>query len=271
VITNEAVVANETPVSEYHSYLALEEVLGAQRPRTGEPDEMMFIVVHQVHELWFKLLLHELTVLQRRMTSGDTTGALHTLRRTLSILDVLTSPIDVMDTLTPAQFSRFRAKLGTGSGAQSRQFREIEALLGRRDRRAVECFAFGTEERTRIEAAMARPSVFDSLLRYLVVRGYPVPDQLLYRDVSQTLESSVHLQRVLATVYHDDGGSAQVCERLVEIDQRMQEWRYRHVSMVERIIGHKPGTGGSSGASYLRTTLTKPMFPDLWAMRNQLQ
>jgi tryptophan 2,3-dioxygenase len=117
---------------------------------------------------------------------------------------------------------------------------------------------------------MARPSVFDSLLRYLVARGYPVPDQLRYRDVAQPLESSVQLQRVLATVYHDDGGPAQVCERLVEIDQRMQEWRYRHVSMVERIIGQKPGTGGSSGASYLRTTLAKPMFPDLWVMRSKL-
>jgi tryptophan 2,3-dioxygenase len=270
VITNEAPVANQVPVSEYHSYLALTEVLGAQRPRTGEPDEMMFIVVHQVHELWFKLLLHELAVLQQRLATGDTTAALHTLRRTLSILDVLTSPIDVLDTLTPNQFSRFRAELGTSSGAQSRQFREIEALLGRRDRRAVECFTFGSEERTGIEAAMARPSVFDSLLRYLVARGYPVPDQLRYRDVAQPLESSVQLQRVLATVYHDDGGPAQVCERLVEIDQRMQEWRYRHVSMVERIIGQKPGTGGSSGASYLRTTLAKPMFPDLWVMRSKL-
>ncbi|HEY3609912.1 MAG TPA: tryptophan 2,3-dioxygenase family protein [Pseudonocardiaceae bacterium] len=270
MITNEAPVADLAPVSEYHSYLALTEVLGAQRPRTGEPDEMMFIVVHQVHELWFKLLLHELAVLQQRLTSGDTTAALHTLGRALSILDVLTSPIDVLDTLTPNQFSRFRAELGTSSGAQSRQFREIEALLGRRDRRAVECFTFGSEERTGIEAAMARPSVFDSLLRYLVARGYPVPDQLRYRDVAQPLESSVQLQRVLATVYRDDGGPAQVCERLVEIDQRMQEWRYRHVSMVERIIGQKPGTGGSSGASYLRTTLAKPMFPDLWVMRSKL-
>lgn len=270
MITNEAPVATKAPVSEYHSYLALTEVLGAQRPRTGEPDEMMFIVVHQVHELWFKLLLHELAVLQQRLNSGDTTAALHTLRRTLSILDVLTSPIDVLDTLTPNQFSRFRAELGTSSGAQSRQFREIEALLGRRDRRAVECFTFGSEERASIEAAMARPSVFDSLLRYLVARGYPVPDQLRYRDVAQPMESSVPLQRVLATVYHDDGGPAQVCERLVEIDQRMQEWRYRHVSMVERIIGQKPGTGGSSGASYLRTTLAKPMFPDLWVMRSKL-
>lgn len=263
-------ITNETTVSEYTSYLALEEVLSAQRPRTGEPDEMMFIVVHQVHELWFKLLLHEFTVLQRRLCAGDTTRALHTLRRTLSILDVLTSPMDVMDTLTPNQFNRFRAKLGTGSGAQSRQFREIEALLGRRDRRAVECFAFGTEERTRIESAMSRPSVFDSLLRYLAVSGYLVPEVQLDRDVTQPLEPSLALQRVLATVYHDDDGPAEVCERLVEIDQRMQEWRYRHVSMVERIIGHKPGTGGSSGASYLRTTISKPMFPDLWVMRSQL-
>ncbi|HEX6472274.1 MAG TPA: tryptophan 2,3-dioxygenase family protein [Streptosporangiaceae bacterium] len=263
-------IVGESTLSEYASYLALEDVLQAQRPRSAAHDEMLFIVVHQVHELWFKLLLHEFSRLQLHLSRCETAHALQTLRRSLSILRVVVSPMDVLETLTPRQFSGFRPALGSGSGFQSAQFREIEAVLGRRDRRMYEYFGEGSDERARIEAAMNRPSMYDSLLRFLALNGYPVPGDWLHRDVSQPLLPATELQNVLLRVYRDDGVAAQICELLVEVDQGVQEWRYRHVSLVSRMIGDKRGTGGSSGASYLRSTLFRPVFPDLWAVRGAL-
>lgn len=263
-------IVDESTMSEYASYLALDELLAAQRPRTEEHDETMFVVVHQVHELWFKLMLIELAHLQLLLTAGETTYSLHTLRRSVNIVRAVVAPTEVLETLTPRQFNNFREKLGNGSGAQSAQFREIEAVLGRRDRRMYEYFHAGSDERTRIEAAVHRPSVFDSLLRFLALHGYEVPRSALNRDVSESLEPSIDLQDILLRVYLDDGVAAQICDRLVELDQGVQEWRYRHVSLVSRIIGSKPGTGGSSGASYLTTTLFRQLFPDLWAVRSRL-
>ncbi|PRX49498.1 tryptophan 2,3-dioxygenase [Prauserella shujinwangii] len=251
----------------YSSYLALDEVLGAQRPRSEEHDEMLFIVIHQVYELWFKQLLHELAYLQRRLEDGDTPHAVRTLRRVLTILKVVVAQIDVLETMTPSQFASFRTRLDAASGFQSGQFRELEAVLGRRDRRVFEHYPEGTGARERIAAAMARPSLFDSFVAYLAAHGYPVPAR---RDVERPLEPSPELQRVLLRVYRDDAGPATVCEHLVDLDEGVQEWRYRHVKMVERTIGDKAGTGGSSGAAYLRTTLSSPVFPDLWAVRSEL-
>lgn len=253
----------------YASYLALDEVLDAQHPRSHEHDEMLFIVVHQVYELWFKQLLHELGHLQRRLMDGDTPRALHTMRRVLSVLKVVVAQIDVLETMTPRQFTSFRDRLDASSGFQSAQFRELEAMLGRRDPGVFRHYPEGTA-RDRIEAAMSRPSVYDSFLRYLSDHGYPVPREALTRDVSQPVEPSSAVQRVLLDVYRDDGGPAQVAERLVDIDEGLQEWRYRHVKMVERTIGDKRGTGGSPGAAYLRSTLFAAMFPDLWAVRSEL-
>jgi tryptophan 2,3-dioxygenase len=267
---DEALIVDESTISEYGRYLVLDEFLAMQRPRTAEHDEMLFVVVHQVHELWFKLLLHELPHLQRGFVRGETTQALRTLRRAVGIFRALVAPAGVLETLTSRQFNSFRDALGNGSGAQSAQFREIEAVLGRRDPRMLEHFPVGSAERAGIEAAMARPSVFDSFLRYLVMHGYVVPYDLLHRDVSRPLEPSPELQETLLRVYVDDGGAAQICDRMVELDQGVQEWRYRHAAQAVRIIGAKPGTGGSSGASYLRTTLSLQMFPDLWDVRSRL-
>ena len=227
------------PAVTYSSYLALDELLGAQRPRTDEHDELLFIVVHQVYELWFKQLLHELRYLQTRLESGDTAHVLGTARRILTILKTVVAQIDVLETMTPRQFTSFRSRLEAASGFQSKQFRELEAVLG------------------------ARPSdgatVFDSLLAYLRTQGYDAPD-----------EPPEAVQATLLDVYRDDGEPAQVCERLVDLDEGMQEWRYRHLKMVERTIGAKIGTGGSAGAEYLRTTILRPVFPDLWAIRSEL-
>ncbi|MBK1786103.1 tryptophan 2,3-dioxygenase [Prauserella cavernicola] len=251
----------------YTSYLALPEVLGAQRPRSAEHDELLFIVIHQVYELWFKQLLHELEYLQRRLEHGDTPHAVRTLRRVLTILKVVVAQIDVLETMTPSQFTSFRARLDAASGFQSGQFRELEAVLGRRDPVVAEHYPPGSEARERVAAAMTRPSLFDSFLTYLRVQGYEAPPR---PDVSAPLTPSREVQATLLRVYRDDGGEASVCEHLVDLDEGVQEWRYRHVKMVERTIGDKPGTGGSSGAAYLRTTLSPPMFPDLWAVRAEL-
>jgi tryptophan 2,3-dioxygenase len=261
---------DRSPALTYSSYLALDEVLGAQRPRSDEHDELLFIVVHQVYELWFKQLLHETAHLQSRLEHGDTPHALHALHRVLAILKVAVAQIDVLETMTPRQFLGFRDRLDAASGFQSAQFRELEAVLGRREASVVEHYPHGSEARRRIAAALGRPAVFDSYLRYLATRGHAVPREALTRDVAEPWAPSAAVQRVLLDVYRDDGEPAQLAERLVDLDEGVQEWRYRHVKMVERTIGTRTGTGGSAGTAYLYTTLSTPMFPDLWAIRAAL-
>ncbi|HET7487149.1 MAG TPA: tryptophan 2,3-dioxygenase family protein [Acidimicrobiales bacterium] len=213
----------------YSRYLALDELLAAQRPLSDEHDELLFIVIHQVYELWFKELLHELAHLRARLEDGDTAHSLHTLKRILTILKVAVAQIDVLETMTPRQFTGFRARLQSSSGFQSAQFRELERTVG--------------------------PPLFSSFVAYLEGQGYPAGDDL---------------HAALLAAYRDDGEPAQVAERLVDLDEGLQEWRYRHVKMVERTIGDLPGTGGSAGVAYLRTTLFRPAFPDLWAIRSRL-
>ena len=254
----------------YASYLALDEVLGAQRPRSEEHDELLFIVIHQVYELWFKQLLHELGHLQGQLEAGETTHALHTLRRALTVFKVVVAQIDVLETMTPRQFTSFRARLDASSGFQSAQFRRLEALLGRRDERVLAAYRPGSAEHEAITEQLGKPSLYDSFLRYLSLHRYPIPAEILNRDVTQHAEPSKDVQQALLAVYHDDEGPAQVAERMVDLDEGLQEWRYRHVKMVERTIGDKSGTGGSSGAAYLRGTTFTPVFPDLWAVRSEL-
>jgi tryptophan 2,3-dioxygenase len=252
----------------YAPYLRLEELLAVQRPVTDRHDETLFIIVHQVHELWFKLLLHEFAELQRRLVSGRTGPALESLNRILLIIRVVIHQLDVLETMTPQQFEGFRGMLGTSSGAQSAQFREIEAVLGHRAERLLHRHPVGSVEHSRILAAMTRPSLFDSFLEYVSVLGYPVPADLLYRDVSTPYQPSPEVQEVLAQAWADDSPVVQVGERLLDLDRAMQDWRYHHIAIVERIIGNKRGTGGSTGAAYLRATLREPMFPDLWRVRH---
>ena len=254
----------------YSSYLALDEVLAAQRPKTDEHDELLFIVIHQVYELWFKQLLHEMVHLQRRLEAGEGPRALATVRRILTILKTVVAQIDVLETMTPSQFATFRARLDAASGFQSAQFRELEAVLGRRDRAVLDHHPAGSAARARITAAMARPSLYDSFLVYLAAHGFAVPAGLLRRDVTAPPARHPELDDVLLAVYADDGGPAQVCERMIDLDEGVMEWRYRHVQMVRRTVGDKRGTGGSGGAGYLATTLLRPAFPDLWAVRTEL-
>ncbi|MGH2916071.1 MAG: tryptophan 2,3-dioxygenase [Solirubrobacteraceae bacterium] len=269
-LTDSTAPAEPTASVSYRSYLALDEVLGAQRPRSEEHDEVLFIVIHQVYELWFKQLLHESARAQRKLEAHNAPQAMHTMRRMRAILKTIVSQLDVLETLTPVQYSGFRGRLDAASGFQSAQFRELEAAFGRRDRGVLGHYCTDSDEHTRIAAAIARPGLFDSFLAYLDGDGWQVPAESLHRDLTAPLTPSPELQDVLAEVYARDGDAAQVCEGLVDLDEGLQEWRYRHVMMVQRTIGDKVGTGGSSGAAYLRETLFKPAFPDLWAVRGRL-
>jgi tryptophan 2,3-dioxygenase len=254
----------------YTSYLALDEILGAQRPRSEEHDEILFIVVHQVYELWFKQLIHELRYLQRMLEEGREARASATFKRLLTILKLVVAQLDVIETMTPVQFLAFRERLESASGFQSGQFRELEAVLGRRDPGVLRAYHEGSVDHEKVKEAMSRPSVYDSFLRYLSARRYEIPTEVLERDVTQPAEESDGVHRALLQVYRDDGAPAQIAERMVDFDEGFMEWRYHHVKMVERTIGSRPGTGGSPGAAYLHTTLNKPFFPDLWTVRADL-
>ena len=263
-------MSEESKALNYTSYLALDEILGAQRPRSDEHDEILFIVVHQVYELWFKELLHELAHLQLLLEEGRGSQALSTLKRILTILKLVVAQIDVLETLTPVQFLSFRERLESASGFQSAQFRELEAVLGRRDRKVLAAYEQSSEHYRCVDAALGRRSLYDSFLHYLALRGYEVPTERLERDVTLPVEESEDVHAAVLAAYRDDGEAAQVCERMVDLDEGFQEWRYRHVKMVERTIGSRSGTGGSPGAKYLQTTLNQPMFPDLWSVRSEL-
>jgi tryptophan 2,3-dioxygenase len=268
-LRSSASVDGNPPLS-YGRYLALDELLAAQRPRTDEPDELLFIVIHQVYELWFKQLLHEAAHLQERLAEARVTDAMRTLGRMLVVLKTVVGQVDVLETMTPSQFAAFRGGLDASSGFQSAQFREIEVLLGRRDERVLRPHPPGSPEHGRLQAAMRRPSLFDSLLAHLAARGYAIPAPMLERDPSTPGEPSAAVRAALLAVYRDDGLDAQFCERLLDLDEGVMEWRYRHVQMVRRMIGEKLGTGGSAGVGYLASTLMQPAFPDLWAVRSEL-
>jgi tryptophan 2,3-dioxygenase len=261
-----------SPALTYGSYLQIDALLDLQRPRSAGPehDELLFIVIHQVYELWFKQLLHELDRVMELFRQGDAHRAQHTLRRILAILKVLVAQLDILETMTPLEFLSFRSRLEAASGFQSDQFRQIEFLLGQKTRAAVERFPEGTRARAALDRRWSAQTLWDAFLEYLEREGYAIPASERRRDVTGAPEPNAELQQVLIAVYRKDPKNSELCERLVDLDEGMQEWRYRHVKMVERTIGLKPGTGGSSGARYLQGTVGRPLFPDLWAIRASL-
>lgn len=253
----------------YSSYLKVDELLTLQEPRSLGPehDELLFIIIHQTYELWFTSLLHELALTQRLLEASDTFSSLATLGRVRTILKVLVSQVDILETMTPLQFNSFRDRLDQASGFQSGQFRELEAVFGRRDDSVLAPFANHPTMLERVSAAMSRPSLWDSTLRYLHSRGHEIPHVVIERNVRTPYVSQPDVTAIVATAYRTDPEAALVLERLLDIDEGLQEWRYRHLKMVERTIGVKPGTGGSSGAQYLASTLFSPVFADLWNAR----
>lgn len=267
----------------YTSYLKVDELLALQQPLSEGPehDELLFITIHQVYELWFQQMLHELEALQPALERGDTHRSLALLSRVRTIMKTCVAQIDVLETMTPLQFASFRSRLSSASGFQSAQFRELEAVLGRRDHagekakegsgmRMAEHLVPGSPARLRVEAAMARASVWHSALRYCHARGHEMPKDVIDTDVSKPWEAREDVQDVLVNLHHTDPESAMVCEALVDLDEGLGEWRYRHVKMVERTLGKKMGSGGSSGVGYLASTLFNPFFVDLWEIRSKL-
>jgi tryptophan 2,3-dioxygenase len=262
---------HESPAVTYGSYLKIDELLELQQFRSEGPehDEMLFIVIHQVYELWFKELLHELDGVRALLAGDDLHRAQHTMKRVLTILKVMVAQLDILETMTPLEFLSFRHRLEAASGFQSDQFRQLEFVLGFKARAAIDRFGEGTRARAALERRWAEPTLWDAFIEYLAGEGYPIPDSARGRDVTAPIEPSPELQAILIDVYRRDPKNAEFCERLVDLDEGIQEWRYRHVKMVQRTIGMKPGTGGSTGAKYLQSTI-RPAFPDLWDIRASL-
>ena len=256
----------------YSSYLKLDQLLSLQQPRSKGPehDETLFIIIHQVYELWFKEMCHELDMLKRSLESNQHPLATATLKRILTILKTLVAQIDILETITPVSFLSFRDRLESASGFQSARFREFEFLVGNKNRAMLDHHRDDPAVHERLSARFEARTVYDSFLRYLAANGYAVPADALNRDVTAMPQEWPEVQKLLIEIYHDDPTARQVCELLVDFDEGLQEWRYRHVKMVERTIGTKKGTGGTAGAEYLRRTLFRPLFPDLWVIRADL-
>ena len=260
------------PAVTYATYLRVDELLALQQPRSEKPehDEVLFIVIHQVYELWFKEVLHELDRVRHWLETDEPHRAQHTLKRILTILKVMVAQLDILETMTPLEFLTFRERLEAASGFQSDQFRQIEFVLGVKSQGAIHRFAEGSRARLALERRYSEPTLWDAFLHYLSREGYDVRPLQLGRDVSAPIEPAPDIHPLLLAVYRGDPKNAELCERLVDLDEGIQEWRYRHVKMVERTIGVKRGTGGSAGAAYLRETVGRPLFPDLWQIRSEL-
>ena len=245
----------------YGEYLRVPELLGLQRLRSDPPvhDELLFIVVHQAYELWFKQLLFELESVRDRLFDGDTERARHFLERVHAIERVLIEHIEVLETMSPLDFLAFRDHLAPASGFQSAQFRELEFVSGLKDGRVLDDLAASPEERVRLERRLAEPTLWDGFCSLLERHGLPMPAD----DEERRAASLVMMARQQRDLFA-------VSEGLLDHDENVARWRSLHVLMVEREIGAKSGTGGSSGVAYLRTTLGKRFFPELWGLRSAL-
>jgi tryptophan 2,3-dioxygenase len=256
----------------YAKYLKVDELLDLQRPLSEPPehDETLFIVIHQVYELWFKLLLHEVDKVKRDFSAGDLFASIATLKRMRMVLKTLVAQIDILETMTPMSFLAFRSRLETASGFQSEQFRELEFVLGHKRPEMLRHQPDGSPARARLERRLEERSLVDHFYDLLATRGVAVPDALRRRDVTRPTGPDATIQEALLRLYRTQPDTAILLELMTDFDEGLQEWRYRHVKMVERTIGDQPGTGGSPGAAYLKGTLFKPIFPDLWAIRGRV-
>jgi tryptophan 2,3-dioxygenase len=256
----------------YASYLHLPELLDLQRARSEPPehDEMLFIVIHQAYELWFKLLLHEFEKVKRDLSAADLYGAIATFQRARTIMKTLVGQLDIIETMTPMSFASFRDRLETSSGFQSTQFRELEFVLGYKRPAMMQYLPAGSPGVEKLEQRLAERSVVDHFYDFLSAHGMDIPDSVLQRDVTQPIEPSPAVQEGLLGFYESRPDLAILFELMTDFDEGLQEWRYRHVKMVERTIGSKQGTGGSPGVDFLKKTLFAPVFADLWAIRHRL-
>ena len=256
----------------YMNYLQLDRLLELQEPRSEPPehDEMLFIVIHQVYELWFKLLLHEFEKIKRNLSDNDLFGCIATFQRVRTVMKTLVGQLDILETMTPMSFASFRERLESASGFQSAQFRELEFVLGYKREEFLQHHAPNKCALAALERRLDQRSVVDHFYDFLEKHDCVIPQELRRKDVRTATLPNDQVQESLLGLYREQPDLATLLELMTDFDEGLQEWRYRHVMMVERTIGISPGTGGSSGAEFLRRTLFTPVFPDLWAIRHRL-
>ena len=257
----------------YGDYLGLDKLLDAQRPRSGEHDEMLFIVIHQASELWMKLCIHELEAALDHVRRDVLGPAFKMLARVARVQAQLAQSWDVLATMTPYDYSAFRQSLGRSSGFQSYQYRSLEYLIGNKNPAMIEVHRHDPEVYSRLHALLHRPSLYDECLRLLARRGYALPDACLERDWSAPYMAHEGVAAAWLDVYQhpeERWDLYELAEKLVDLDHRFQLWRYAHLKTVERIIGYKRGTGGTSGVAYLAKALELRFFPELWSVRTSM-
>ena len=256
----------------YASYLDLGRILAAQHPASDAHDELLFIIVHQASELWLKLCLHELTAARECIEADNLRPAFKMLARVARAQQQLIQSWDVLSTMTPHDYSAIRPHLGASSGFQSAQYRMMEFMLGGRDGKHVRLHKSNADWAQRLEAECARASLYDAAIRLLACRGFAIDASVLERDPASPYAPDASVEAAWAAIYRDPQDHwdlYELAEKLVDLEYHFQRWRFGHLKTVERIIGYKRGTGGSSGAAYLASTLFKPTFPDLWAVRSR--
>jgi tryptophan 2,3-dioxygenase len=259
----------------YASYLQLPTLLSAQQP-VSDPehhDELLFIIQHQTTELWLKLVLHELRSAAAWLRSDDLGSALKAIARVKHIQKTLTEQWSVLATLTPTEYSQFRGFLGNSSGFQSSQYRAVEFVLGNKNRKMLPVFESDPEAHEQLRHVLEAPSIYDEFLAYLNRQGFAIPASLLERDVTKAHEFCPELVPVFKHIYEnaaDNWGAYEACEELVDLEDNLQLWRFRHLRTVQRTIGMKSGTGGSSGAAFLQKALELTFFPELFAVRTEI-
>ena len=260
------------PPLTYASYLDLEKLLTLQKPRSSPPehDETLFIIIHKTYELWFKQLLHEFEKIKRDFSAGDLFGAIHAFKRVRTIMKVLVAQVDILETMTPSSFSSFRDRLETASGFQSVQFREIEFSLGYKRASTVNYLKSDFPGYDRLNQLLHERSVVDHFYDFLETREAQIPAELKNRDVTQPNGPDERVQKEILRLYKDSPECSILFELMTDFDEGLQEWRYRHIKLVERTIGAKKGTGGSPGVPFLKESLFRSIFHDLWAIRHEM-
>ena len=269
------IVTDFTGRMNYSGYLCLPELLAQQRPLSSPPhhDEMLFIIQHQVAELWLKQLIHELSAAIRFVQHDELDPCFKILSRAKLIQMQLFDQWAVLETLTPSEYLEFRGVLGNASGFQSFQYRQLEFLLGNKNRDAIRVFEHDPVIHDTLKAALEAPSLYDEFLRYLARRGFSIPQECTERDWSEPYRKNEGVVQAIREIYEHPRGNwdtYEMCEKLVDVEEYFQLWRFRHMKTVERIIGFRPGTGGSSGVGFLRQALELTFFPELLAARTEL-
>jgi tryptophan 2,3-dioxygenase len=254
----------------YGDYLHLDELLGAQRPVTGVHDETLFIIQHHTSELWIKLLIHELDRAVLLVRTDRLAESFKIFARVAHIQRLLFEQWAVLETMTPSEYLQFRDALGKASGFQSYQYRALEFLLGNKDANTLKPHSHDARVHAELSARLAAPSLYDEFLGWLARHGHAVPADRVVRDFTQPYESSPGVVEVFRAIYDDTEHNYEaydMCEKLVDVEERFQLWRFRHMTTVKRIIGFAPGTGGSSGVGFLKKALDLTFFPELWEVR----